>query len=333
MSVQNSSIQNSSMDIDSEKKYVYTTTPEDSIKLYTYDTDNINDVQDLEYLNCIPIVKDYNNNIIKPDNLLMYDGGDRLLLSDANNYNAILNLNIQEGKVTGQQNVNQKFSNTRGNQEVIYQVNKFDYNTQNELKQYDKCAIGLNNNTVMRFDVNTGELCHSKAYIKNPWFTAMCTDTQGNVIIGTKGGEINVYPTLGKKSAKKFSGLGDKITHLDVSYDGDVLATTDRYFIYFPNFVKKGSKDIIYFKGYLDAKNLQKLKLDSTYKLLSAKFCLDDSVIAFSIDTYLFHWKIEDLINDKQKFKIFESESAIEFHKFKDIEFVMTNTNPIYFSM
>src|ERR1700751_2553641 len=78
------------LDIDLNRGLVFSTN-HDYIKLHKYDN---NESNILEYVNTIPLVNTWDKQLIAPDNLLLHRGGDKILLSDANNYDSILALDI-----------------------------------------------------------------------------------------------------------------------------------------------------------------------------------------------------------------------------------------------
>ena len=90
---------------------------------------------------------------------------------------------------------------------LFLEVNKFDYNKQGQSAQHDKCSIGINSNSLMRFDVNTGQLITRKSFLTDQKFTAMATDEKGNIITGDKEGRIKIFSDLEKKAARSTTGL------------------------------------------------------------------------------------------------------------------------------
>ncbi len=322
--------------IDTNRNYVYTEA-NNGIELYRYQPNYDEEeslIHSLNYVNCIPVVKSYENKIVKPTNLLIYSGGEKLLLSDSNTFDSILKLDIKKGVITNENKIHTSFSSSRGDEDVVFRVNKFDYNNQDDLKQYDKYSVGINSNHIMRFDLDSGKLCHSKSYQKNPNFTSVTTDIDGNVIVGDIGGTIRLFSTIGKKVIKIFNGLGDRINELQVSISGDVVATTDNYFVFLPDFTKKG--EVVYYKGKLSDKIVDKLEIEGEKVVYAQFYGIQEDIISFSMGNYLFHWKIKNIIQGKCKINVYNSDSKILYHKFNSStndQFVLDKNNPVHFNV
>lgn len=322
----------SSLDIDSSRNYIYTSNCRE-IRRYRFSSaDNDEERVTLPFVDNIPVVRTWDNTVVKPDNLLLYKGGERMLMIDAEKQDSILNMNIERGIVTNRQSVHTSFGSqlrsSKDSEDVIHKVKRFDYNNHGTLAQYERCAIGVNSNQIMRFDLESGQLIDSKSYERSPGFSAIVTDISGNVIVGDSEGKIRLYADIGKKAVKcsdTFSVL--PITHLDVSSKGDLLATTDKCFFYLPYFIKIGSSDQTCSAGNISSEICDYLDLHDM-KVRTVQFSVDNKTIIFSIGKYLFHWSIQKLINDEHEYAIYEADNLIMYHKG---QYVLT-TKPIKFT-
>jgi hypothetical protein len=325
-----SNTQSGSMEVDPSRAYVYSTDTANSIRLHNYSFNNEQEdsKSDLSYIARIPVVRVWDGTTVNPDNLLLYNGGNNMLLSDAETYDSILNMNIERGIVTKKQSIHKSFGG-RTPEDVIFKVKKFDYNTHSDEAQFDNYAIGINSNHLMRFDLDTGNIAHKKAYEKNPHFTAVATDIYGNVVVGGEDGAIRIFPDVGKRAAKCWVGLGDSINDLKISNKGDVIATTKDYLIYLPDFINK--TNIEYHLGKLGQEVSVYLKLIGK-PIRNAQFSPDDKTVIFAIDQYLFHWSIRHLVNDIREFSIYEADSPILCHKYTDSQFVLSSDKPFRFN-
>ena len=119
-----------------------------------------------------------------------------------------------------------------------------DYNLQGDGAQFDRCAIGINSNHLMRFDVNSGTIVHSKAYDRDPGFSCVATDARGTIVIGDRTGGVRVFADVGKRAVKAISGFGDPITEVHISSKGDVVATTDYYFFLLSDFLYSSERNV-----------------------------------------------------------------------------------------
>ena len=308
-----------SMDIDSSRMHLYST-DQNSIQLYKYSPENNEEnISDLSYVNNIPIVKTYNGEVIKPDNLLLHQGGKHILLSDANSYKSILNLDIERGIITNKKHIHTTIG-YRDPEDINIKVNKFDYNSHSDTSKFDKYVVGINSNHVIRFDVTSGDIVNKKAYEKNPHFNSITTDYTGNTIIGDAEGKIRVYPDIEKKAVKCTAGLGNKITDIKVSSTGDILATTEDYFIYYQDFVEK--ENSTQFIGKINPEVIKYLDLNN-HKMKNSQFSKDEKTIITSIGKYLFYWNINKLIAEEQEYIIYEADKPIISHKFVDGQFIL----------
>lgn len=292
--------QDQSMDIDYSRRYVYTSDGND-IKLFKWDND------DLEYTNIIPVVKTYTKELVNPENLKMFNDGNKMLMLDRNNYDSILSLDVERGIVESKTTPHEKFTYS---DDVSFKVRGFDYGVKNDLNC--KYVVGINNNHIMKISTSGGELVDKKLFMKSQYFTCVCTDSNGNIFVGDKYGNIKFFKDVNGKSVKVFNGLGDCITHIDVTDSGSILATTDSYVVYLNKFSKDDNIDYKVIK--IDNEVKKYLSIENN-KILNAQFLNDETVINFSIGKYIFHWSIDDIINDIHNYNVYESDNLVLCHK------------------
>lgn len=328
-----SSTSTGSMELDLSRNYMYSTNQEE-IKLHRfspgYAGENADVPLELAYISKIPIVRTWTQEVVKPDNLLLYNGGNAMLLSDARAYDAILNLDIERGVVTSKKDVHKSFGG-RQSEDVKFKVNRFDYNAQGEYAQFDKCVIGVNSNHIMRFDVGSGTVVHHKAYERNPGFTSVATDAQGTIIVGDREGGLRVFADVGKRAIKAIPGLGDPITHVHISSAGDVLATTDLYFILLPRFMYMDEKGLLVSKLPVELRRY--LGIEGV-KIVKAQFSGDEQSAVFSVGKYIMHQSLADIMNQVQEYRVYEADGKVVAHKFSgSSQFALSENKPIRFQV
>lgn len=317
-------------DVDTKRDVAFTV--ENSvIKQYQYDPQMENEPEDMMYINQVPIVTTWKGKSISPDNLRLYNGGCNMLLTDRNNMYTVANLDIEHGIITNSAQIKTDFTGGRKDESVQYKVLKFDYDSQGDSvhTQYNKCIVGINNNHIMRINTSSGSVVNVKAYERSPKFTAVATDYVGNSIVGDETGGVKFFTDIGKKAVKCFGGCGDAITTIKAASNGDVVATTNYYFIYLPQFTRTG--DIEHKVCKISPLILDYLNIH-TPEYRNAQFSADECTIVFSIGKYMFHWDIDNIDDDNHEVRIYEADSEIKYHKIDGLQFAVTN-KPISFNL
>jgi hypothetical protein len=160
-----------------------------------------------------------------------------------------------------------------------------------------------------------------KAYEKIPKFTVVTTDEFGNIIVGDEHGGIRIFTEVGKRAVKAINGFGSPATNVSVSTVGDILVTTDEYFILYTNLSNNEPSDQYSNRrlGFLDRQVIEYLNLHGMY-ITNAQFNIIDGkqTICFSMGKYIFHWRLEDFLRDIKEYKVYEANSLIRVYKFKD---------------
>lgn len=80
-----------------------------------------------------------------------------------------------------------------------------------------------------------------KDYKVDPKFSSINTSLHGGLALGSADGKIRLYKKLGSNANTLLPGLGDPITAIEVSRDGEwVLATTKTYLLIIPTMCSNG---------------------------------------------------------------------------------------------
>ena len=321
-----------SLDLDLSRGYLYTA---DGSGLQLHRDAPIDvESQALSPIDRIPVVRQWDGKAVTPDNLLLYAGSTCMLMNDKDRYDAILNLDIERGVITSRLPVVRGFTSGLRGQETIdgveFKVNRFDYDAQGSEAQYERCAVGINSNHVMRFDLRSGDPVQYKAY-ERANFTAVVTDVRGNVIVGDADGSIRLFTDVGKRAARVETPGPWKqpMTHLAVNDVGDVLATTDQYILLYSKFVSGG--DGFYHIGRVDRRILDHLGLAQEPNV-KAQWGPHGEVV-FGRGRYLFHWARADLEAGAQRLTVYEAPGgrSIDDHKFGG-QFALAGT-PLKFAL
>lgn len=324
-----------SLDVDVSRGRVYTTNHDD-IKLYGFSGQgDVYSPSGLEYLNRIPVVRSWDGSKVSPDDLHLYGGGDSVLMLDAGREDTVFKLDIERGVVTGGSRVHTRFEGGRGLEgsgydDVSFKVGRFDYNNAGQYAQYDKCVVAINSNHVMRVCLGDGSLVGSKAYERGPGFTCVATDVRGNVVVGDKGGGVRLFPDVGKRAAKFFSGLGDPVTDIKVSSSGCIVATTPFYIVYLPEFVL--GSEVSHVVGKVSPEIIKHLGLGGC-AVRHAQFSPDEKALVFSIGNFVFHWGVRDLVKGEQTFEVYEAEGTVVHHKVVGGQFVLADKSVVVFKL
>lgn len=149
----------SKLDVDQSRCFVYSTNNED-IRLHKYEQSYSDEIAPsvMSFMDRIPIVKTWEGERIKPDNLLLHGDGTHILMTDQNNPENILRLNIEQGVVTNKKQVHTSFYGGRKSEDVGFKVSRFDYNNQSQASQNERCVVAINDNHLMRFDMRSGTM-------------------------------------------------------------------------------------------------------------------------------------------------------------------------------
>mmetsp|Transcript_27380 Transcript_27380/g.27255 ORF Transcript_27380/g.27255 Transcript_27380/m.27255 type:complete len:212 (-) Transcript_27380:34-669(-) len=145
-----------------------------------------------------------------------------------------------------------------------------------------------------------------KVYSTNYLFSKITANMNGNIAVGSKNGEIRLYTKMGQTAKTMLPGIGQEISHLDVSQDGSwILATCKNYILVIPTKTKSGQTGFEKKMGKEKPKP-KKLKLTQSdvvkYGLKKKEFTkatfnnggnITESFITVSIGKFVVIWKLK----------------------------------------
>jgi hypothetical protein len=159
-----------------------------------------------------------------------------LLLLNPNRKGQVYEMDLEYGKVVQEYNAGDAVPDIR----TLGQKNKYAERTG------EAVVLGVNNNTVFSLDPRqhgANKLAEHKSYKTNNKFSTLATTSSGDVAVGADDGQIRLYNSISKVAKSCLPGLGDAITGMDVTADGQhVLATTAHYLLVIPTAVEGQAK-------------------------------------------------------------------------------------------
>lgn len=171
-----------------------------------------------------------------PSNILLHEGDTSMLILDSQDDSKLMRMDLERGKIVDTWSGPVMKHNTVNN---VHRASK--YANLTDTKEF----VGLNKNALMRMDPRTREfVVQSKRYAAGTRakLDCMATTGTGHLAVASENGDIRLYDQIGKNAKTHLPGLGDRITGIDVSEDGNyILATTAKYLLVI-NSIVKGEK-------------------------------------------------------------------------------------------
>jgi len=179
-------------------------------------------------------------------------------------------------------------------------------NTKYGQMESDQVFVGLNSKQLFKLDPrifgkNKTILTADNSYKTNPKLNCIVPTGSGNFVVGSEKGSVRLYNDLQKRAKTELPGLGDPITFIDVSEDGQwILATTDTYLLVYPT--QSETKDGFGGHGLgqdkppavkLTLKNEDRVKYGlKKLKFVAARFDIRPNEKERSICTSVGHWLV-----------------------------------------
>lgn len=182
---------------------------------------------ELEHLNRIPKVKDASGQVFTPAKLQLHSADTRLLMLGTEEKDKVYNMDLETGKVIDE---------WHGKDGMIIKniapTSKYAQTTNDQL------VVGVNDKGLFTLDprLNTkNKIAIHNEYSTKVFFSSLATNTDGFLAVASEKGDIRLYDKLDKRAKTQLPGLGNPVTHLDVTADGEwLLATTKTYLVVYP---------------------------------------------------------------------------------------------------
>ena len=170
----------------------------------------------------LPVVKDQNGEIIEPRNITLHNNESSMLFLDSKDKNRVINYDLEKGQIADEYHTKEALGDL-GLDQVV-----------NEAKNGQATAAqlfqGMNRRNLFTIDprLNTADrIATQRPYKTDPMLSCMAASMGGNLALGSFDGKIRLYKQVGQDAKTLLPGLGDAISSIEVSRDGNwVLATT-----------------------------------------------------------------------------------------------------------
>ncbi len=181
----------------------------------------------LEALNRIPAVKDKLGNTFTPAKLQLHGADRQLLMLSKEDQGVVMNMDLETGKVVDE---------WRGKEGMSFRniapVSKYAQTTNEQL------VVGVNDKGVFTLDPRisgANKIAQLNEYASKVFFSSLATSQDGFLAVASDKGDIRLYDKIDKRAKTQLPGLGNPVTHLDVTADGEwLLATTKTYLVVYP---------------------------------------------------------------------------------------------------
>lgn len=206
------------------------------IKVYKNGQDIEKHQQKLDYvMHLPPLVNPKTGNHFEPKNLLLHNNESSMLFMDKFDTNCLVNYDLETGKVV------ETFDLKGQCNEGIKMVTNEAKNAQSTPSQL---FHGVSRQNMFTIDprLNTkSRVAIDRPYKTDYQFSTISTSLAGGIAIGSDRGEIRLYKQVGQDAKTLLPGLGDPITSIEVSRDGQwLLATTRTYLLLIPTMCSNG---------------------------------------------------------------------------------------------
>lgn len=252
-----------------------------------------------------PLLKNENQEVIKPQNVMLHQGESQMIFSDSHDPSQLFNFDLETGKIVEQFQANKdsKFS----------KLNHITNKVKNGQTSEETTFVGISDQAIFTLDPRINKKDKSaqvKQYKTNPNFNQVSTTMAGGLAVGSLNGEIRLYKEVGQNAKTLLPGLGDPIKALDMSVDGKwIVATTQTYLLVIPTLCTNGKTGFEHRMGkekpapkklQLHVKDIAKHKLTSI-NFSSARFNNfnysngEHTSIVTSTGSYLVTWNFKKI--------------------------------------
>jgi len=210
----------------------------------------------LSYVDNVPIIKDMDGVGFTPRSMLLHDQDTKALLLNPFAKNQVHEMDLETGKIIQEYNGG----------DVVTHIDALCPRQKYASRTGESTILGVNGNTVFTLDPRQSgknKLAEHKQYQSNRLFKSAATTSSGDVVVGAADGGIYLYNNVGKVAKTYFPGIGDGITNVDVTADGNyVLATTLSYLLVIRTSVPGQAKSGFHQSIAASAEAPMKLQLD-----------------------------------------------------------------------
>jgi hypothetical protein len=166
-----------------------------------------------------------------PSTVMLHEGDSKCLLLDPTlGRDTVFELDLERGQIVSE------WTPSTGSITALLPVSK------EAQKTGEKTFLGINDRSIFAIDPrmqpkeHTGNRAYSFTYASNIKLSSATTDKEGHIVAANKTGEMRLFDGLTnkdgdlKKAKTLLAGLGDPITHVEISANGEyILATTANY--------------------------------------------------------------------------------------------------------
>lgn len=169
-----------------------------------------------------------------PFQVMLHDQDTKMILMNPSNPNSLYHLDIESAKIIEEWKVHEDVTINH-----IAPDNKYAPTT------HEQTIIGASHNALFRIDPRLPgtKLVESqfKQYVSKNKFSGIATTEAGKLAVASEKGDIRLYDSLGKIAKTALPPLGDPITGIDVTADGQwIVATTKTYLLLINTVIDQG---------------------------------------------------------------------------------------------
>lgn len=202
---------------------------------------------------CNTTLKTQDGDLITPDTIQLHQQDKKMLILDQSDHSKIYNFDIETGKV---------IDAWHGKENTIF--NSIAPSSKYAQATATETIVGTSDQALFTIDPRIsqrnkiGNECEYKTKVG---LTSVATTGSGYIATGSKGGDIRLYSKAQKGYCKtQLPGLGNEITHVDLTEDGSwMVATTDTFLLVIPLIIESSGKTG--FEGRMGKEKPQPLKL------------------------------------------------------------------------
>jgi predicted RNA-binding protein len=185
---------------------------------------------------CNTTLKGLDGDLIMPDVIQLHQQDKKMLIMDSRDHSKIYNFDIETGKVV---------DSWAGKASTIFNsiapTEKYAQTTATET------IVGTSDNALFTLDPRidqSNKIASECEYKTKVGLSTVATTGEGYIATGSKTGDIRLYSKAQKGYCKtQLPGLGDEITHVDLTEDGTwMVATTNKYLLVMPLTVESTGK-------------------------------------------------------------------------------------------
>lgn len=281
----------------------------------TIDVFKHNEDDQLEYVNKTTPLCTLDGDQFAPSHTMLHESDNKMLLLNPNEHDRVFVMDLDREKIVDEWHAG---ANANFNIRNIAPYTKYAQLTD------QKVLTGVSYNGLFLMDPRVNgqnKMTHNYFYQSSPKFSCLATTGDGHVVVGDRKGEIRMFKGVNQKRAKtKLPGLGDGITGIDVTQNGEwILATTPNYLLLILTKIKGDSKNRTGFQVGMGKRKRKPIKLQLSHQdqikynirevnFKSASFNTGDGIaeewIVTSTGPYLITWNFKKLQRGIREYRI-----------------------------